>query len=99
MESEQTNREMQEIGLPVIELKTAADTIVTPKNALRHNICRLLEDQEGITRESRFAINRLLTDKLMLKDMSLVIRDNVWHRRQRSKVFWFLVPLLSVFYL
>jgi len=88
----------EELG-NTFELKTAADTKVTPKNALRHNICRMLEEGDGITGKSRFAINRLLTDKLMLKDMSLVIRDDTWHRRQRSKTFWYLVPLLSLFYL
>jgi len=80
-------------------LKTTADTVVTPKNALRHSICRLVEEQEDLKGKSKFAVNRLLTDKLMLRDMSLVIRDDVWHRRQRSKSFWYLVPLLSLFYL
>jgi len=95
----QTQEEELGSNPPLIELKTAADTRVTPKNALRHDICRLLEEGDRIKGKSRFAINRLLTDKLMLKDMSVVIRDNTWHRRQRSKAFWYLVPLLSLFYL
>jgi len=65
-----------------------------------------LKEDEKIT----YALKRLLPveikedDKIMdrdisVADMSKLIRKDVWHRRQRSKVYFYLVPLLSLFYL
>ena len=85
--------------LPIVNILTASNTKITPENALRQKICQTMEERDNQKGKSKFAIHRLLKDKLTLKDMSIVIRDDCWHRRQRSKVFLYLVPLLSLFYL
>jgi len=91
--------ERQETGHEMSDLMTVAKTKITPENTLRRNLCEMVEEKNGENLKARYAINRLLRDKLTLKDMSVVIRDCAWHRRQRSKVFLYLVPLLSLFYM
>ena len=44
-------------------------------------------------------LNKQREDDLSLADLSSHIRDSVWHRRLRSRLFLLLVPLLSIFYL
>jgi len=93
------SQESNEIALnrqETIDLMTFAKTKMTPENTLKMNLCKLVEEKND---RSKYAINRLLRDKLTLQDMSVVIRDSPWHRRQRSKAFLYLVPLLSLFYL
>jgi len=58
-------------------------------------------DQKEMTR-AEAAIKRLKkqqTDDLSLQDMSNCIKENVWHRRSRSRAYLLLVPLLSLYYL
>jgi hypothetical protein len=44
--------------------------------------------------------HRLEQDQLNLKDLTRAMRsDDSWSRRQRSKVYLYLVPLLALFYL
>eukprot|EP00090_Calanus_glacialis_P000732 TRINITY_DN10504_c0_g1_i5.p1 TRINITY_DN10504_c0_g1~~TRINITY_DN10504_c0_g1_i5.p1 ORF type:complete len:834 (-),score=156.09 TRINITY_DN10504_c0_g1_i5:117-2618(-) len=81
------------------DLMTVAKTKMTPENTLKMNLCKMVEEKSGEDGKARYAINRLLRDELTLQDMSVVIRDCSWHRRQRSKAFLYLVPLLSLFYM
>jgi len=39
------------------------------------------------------------TDVVTVCDMSKKIREDIWHRRQRSKVYLYIVPLVAIFYL
>lgn len=91
------------------------DVPITDDNEYKVNLCRdiqlkvtntpTLKKNEKIT----YALERLLPvikdgDKIIdrditVADMSKLIRNDVWHRRQRSKVYFYLVPLLSLFYL
>jgi len=81
------------------DLMTVAKSKITPENLLRRNLCQMVEEKSGEKGKTRYAVNRLLKDELTLQDMSVVIRDCSWHRRQRSKAFLYLVPLLSLFYM
>jgi len=45
-------------------------------------------------------VHRILKDTRKVADFTLAMRsEDSWHRRQRSKVYLYLVPLLAVFYL
>jgi len=58
-------------------------------------------DQKEMT-IAEAAIRRLKkqqTGDLTLEDMSNYIKENIWHRRSRSRTYLLLVPLLSLFYL
>jgi hypothetical protein len=48
-----------------------------------------------VTKEREKIVDRDLT----VSDLAVVIRKDVWHRRQRSKVYFYLIPLLSLFYI
>lgn len=39
-----------------------------------------------------------LKPEARLTDMTLILKDDVWFRRNRSKVYAYLVPLMSLFY-
>eukprot|EP00092_Neocalanus_flemingeri_P003998 GFUD01004304.1.p1 GENE.GFUD01004304.1~~GFUD01004304.1.p1 ORF type:complete len:841 (-),score=194.19 GFUD01004304.1:230-2752(-) len=82
-----------------VDLMTVAKTKITPENTSRRNLCQMVEEKHDDPGKAKYAINRLLRDELTLQDMSVVIKDDTWHRRQRSKAYLYLVPLLSLFYL
>jgi len=81
------------------DLMTVAKTKITPENVVRRDLCQMVEEKDEEKGKAKYAINRLLRDELTLEDLSVVIRDCSWHRRQRSKAFLYLVPLLSLFYM
>ncbi len=39
-----------------------------------------------------------LNEEPTLSDMTRVLKEDIWFRRNRSKVYAYLVPLLSLFY-
>ena len=48
---------------------------------------------------SKHVVHRLLKEGPTVADISKMIREGFYYRRQRSKVFLYLVPLLALFYL
>lgn len=81
----------------------AASPPILPSTAYR-DVLRLeiLKKNEGRgshkSQHCLQAVNRLKKDKLCLMDMTQNMQ-NPWHRRQRSKTYLLLVPLLAVFYI
>ena len=63
---------------------------------LRRDFCKQIESDCD---KSKHVINRLLRDKLTLHDTCQMIKDDSYYRRQRSKIYLYLIPLLSLFYL
>jgi len=49
--------------------------------------------------KTRVTIKAMETGDVTVYDMSQTIREDVWHRRQRSKVYLYIVPLVAIFYL
>jgi len=60
-------------------------------------LCQKLEQRD--TDANRLTVDRLLHKRLHMADFSRVVRDEVWHRRQRSLSYLYLVPLVSLFYM
>ena len=42
-------------------------------------------------------LNRLREDAT-LKDMASILNEDVWFRRNRSRVYLYLIPIVSIFY-
>ena len=71
---------------------------------LRWNLCKEFEESHdgrspSVKYKAKHVVNRLLQDVPTVADISNMIRDGCYYRRQRSKVFLYLVPLLALFYL
>ena len=67
----------------------------------RRNICQHVEESHSLhpSLKSKCFVHRLLRGQLTVADTCLLIKENCYHRRQRSKVYLYLVPLLALFYL
>ena len=68
--------------------------------ALRWNLCKELNGSSPpVNYKSKHVVHRLLKEGPTVADISNLIREGCYYRRQRSKVFLYLVPLLALFYL
>jgi len=80
------------------ELCTVEATALNPGNILRKQVAETLVKNTGD--RNRLLVHRILKDNIRVRDFTLAMRsDDSWHRRQRSKVYLYLVPLLAIFYL
>jgi len=80
------------------ELCTVEMTALKPGNILRKQVAETLVQNTGD--RNRLLVHRILKDNIRVRDFTLAMRsDDSWHRRQRSKVYLYLVPLLAIFYL
>merc|ERR1719239_1722296 len=80
------------------ELCTVEVTALNPGNILRKQVAETLVQNTGD--RNRLLVHRILKDNIRVRDFTLAMRsDDSWHRRQRSKVYLYLVPLLAIFYL
>jgi len=83
------------------QLLDVSTTSLSPDNIVRRNLCQHVEESHAgnPSLKTKCFVHRLLQGKLTVADTCLLIRENSYHRRQRSKVYLYLVPLLALFYL
>jgi len=76
----------------------------TPESAYRDLLVADILREHQLRCQSRrsehctHAVERLKNNRQNLKDMTMMA-SNPWHRRQRSKAYIYLIPLVSMFYL
>ena len=80
-------------------LVTESETAFNGQNTLRKKLCKLIEPVPTRNNKTPLLVNRILRDELCVADMCHRIKDDAYHRRQRSKTFLYLIPLVSLFYL
>ena len=81
------------------EMLCVENTSFSGENTLRRKLCETMEPVNTTRDKSKFVVNRILQDRLTLADMCRIIKEDAYHRRQRSKTYLYLIPLLSLFYL
>jgi len=80
------------------DLCTVDATALNPGNILRKQVAETLVKNTG--EKNKLLVHRILKDNIRVRDFTLAMRSgDSWHRRQRSKVYLYLVPLLAIFYL